>query len=50
VSINEPWRHEITFIYDTGDGSYSVIAEVEYRLVDNQQAFFGFKVNRIAKQ
>ena len=47
---NERWQHEITFIYDTGDGLYSVIAQVEHRLVGDQQAFFGFKVVRIAKQ
>jgi hypothetical protein len=46
----EPWHSEITFIYDSGMGSYAVIADIEHRAVEDHQAFFGFKVKRIAKQ
>jgi hypothetical protein len=46
----EPWHSEITFIYDSGTASYAVIADIEHRAVEDHQAFFGFKVKRIAKQ
>jgi hypothetical protein len=47
---NEPWVHEITFLYNSGTESYAVVGQVEHRLVEGRQAFFGFKVNRVAKQ
>ena len=47
---NDPWEHEVTFIYDTGMGSYAVIARVQHRVVEQKQAFFGFKLNRVEKQ
>ena len=48
---NEPWVHEVTFLYDSGMGEvYAVIADVEHRMVDSRQAFFGFTVKRVVRQ
>jgi hypothetical protein len=47
---NGPWEHEVTFLYSTGDATYAVSGHVEHRAVEGKQAFFGFKVDRVAKQ
>jgi hypothetical protein len=45
-----PWEHEVTFLYNSGDATYAVIGHVEHRAVEGKQAFFAFKVDRVAKQ
>src|SRR5262249_30383185 len=51
ASIDDgPWQTEMTFLYDTGDERYAVVGKVEHRLVENQRAFFGFTVDRVARQ
>jgi hypothetical protein len=51
ISVSSgPWTHDITLLYDNGPESYAVELSVEHRMVANQQAFFGFKVNRVVKQ
>ena len=47
---NGPWVNEVTFLYSTGDASYALNGHVEHRAVEGKQAFFGFKVDRVAKQ
>jgi hypothetical protein len=47
---NGPWEHEVTFLYSTDDATYAVIGNLEHRAVEGKQAFFGFKVERVAKQ
>jgi hypothetical protein len=47
---NKPWVNEVTFLYDSGTERYAVVGTVEHRLVENQRAFFSFKVDRISKQ
>jgi hypothetical protein len=50
-SVNDrPWEHEVTFLYNSGDATYAVIGHVEHRAVEGKQAFFAFKVDRVAKQ
>jgi len=49
---NAPWEHEITFLYSTGRcilrGHRP--CEATCRAVQGKQAFFGFTVERVAKQ
>jgi hypothetical protein len=51
-SINGgPWNTSFTFLYnEAGNARYAVEASVEYRLVGERAIFFGYTINRVAKQ
>jgi hypothetical protein len=51
TSVNdEPWSVQIDFILNSGMGRYAVTGRVEHKLVDHKRAFFGFSVERVARQ
>jgi hypothetical protein len=47
---NDPWHHEVTFLYADGKDSYAVVVDVEHQLVGDRQGFFGLKAKRVVKQ
>ena len=47
---NGPWTTEVTFIVRTDEGRYAVKGSVQYRIVEDTCAFFGFEISEVAKQ
>lgn len=47
---NGPWTTEVTFIVRTDEGRYAVKGSVQYRMVEDKCAFFGFEVTEVARQ
>lgn len=47
---NGPWRTTVTFILNTGKGRYAVKGWLDYRIIENKEAFFGFEAEETARQ
>lgn len=49
-SGGEPWSTEINFVINTGEARYAVVGRVEHKLIESKRAFFGFQVQKVARQ
>jgi hypothetical protein len=47
---NGPWSTEIDLLLNTGQGRFAILARVEHKLIENKRAFFGYKIERVARQ
>jgi hypothetical protein len=47
---NGPWSTDMTFIARTDGGRFALKGRVQYRIVENKCAFFGFEISEVARQ